>query len=59
MGRYLDDSKSVSIVAEKIDICETTVERWIRFFKVHVDFAFDKKLTNVSYTKEFKRKRML
>lgn len=54
--RYLDGSESISILAEEINAGKTTIERWIKIFKAYGDSAFDEKLTNESYTKEFKCK---
>ena len=54
--RYLDGSESVISLAEEINAGRTTIERWIKIFKAYGDSAFDEKLTNESYTKEFKCK---
>ena len=54
--RYLDGSESVTSLAEEINVCITTVQRWIRIFQAYGDSAFDEKTANESYTKEFKRK---
>ena len=54
--RYLDGSESVTSLAEEINVCITTVQRWIRNFQAYGDSAFDEKTANESYTKEFKRK---
>ena len=54
--RYLDGSESVTSLAEEINVCITTVQRWIRIFQTYGDSAFVEKTVNESYTKEFKRK---
>ena len=54
--RYLDGSESVTSLAEEINVCITTVQRWIRIFQAYGDSAFVEKTVNESYTKEFKRK---
>lgn len=54
--RYLDGSESVTSLTQEINVCITTVQRWIRIFQVYGDSAFDEKPANELYTKEFKRK---
>ncbi|WP_353848321.1 hypothetical protein [Catenibacterium sp.] len=54
--RYLDGSESVTSLTQEINVCITTVQRWIRIFQAYGDSAFDEKPANELYTKEFKRK---
>uniref|UniRef100_UPI003369C8B6 transposase n=1 Tax=Coprobacillus sp. K06 TaxID=2718930 RepID=UPI003369C8B6 len=54
--RYLDGSESVTGLTQEINVCITTVQRWIRIFQAYGDSAFDEKPANELYTKEFKRK---
>ena len=53
--RYLDGSESVTSLTQEINVCITTVQRWIRIFQAYGDSAFDEKPANELYTKEFKR----
>ena len=54
--RYLDGSESVASLTQEINVCITTVQRWIRIFQAYGYSAFDEKPANELYTKEFKRK---
>ena len=51
---YIDGVGSAYYLADKYQVSETTVRKWVALFRAHGLNAFVSQTGNKSYTKEFK-----